>query len=259
MNSSTPNRSADTVRTLFLAWQDPERRRWYTVGRLDHEHGLYHFQYTHGAQEAQEVGFSPLVSFPELPGSYESDEIFPLFANQVLSERRPEYNDFIEWLSIPEHEADPVAILARTSERITDALEIYPCPEENENGQQSVHFFVRGLRHQAKASTDRTKLLETGERLRLLPDIQNQHDNRACLLRTDEKHEGDMHLLGYLPRYLAGELAEQDDEVVADCEVEVKRVNPAPAPIHFRVLCSLRMTRSADTRPFDSPYHQPVR
>lgn len=264
MHSSTSTADEQTfsrtesVRTLFLAWQDPDERRWFTVGRLDQKDGTYVFQYTQGAVEAQERGFAPIVSFPDFNQAYESDEIFPLFANQVLSRSRPEFDDFIEWLSIPKDEVDPVAILARTGDQMTDTLEIFPYPKTLGDHTYEFHFFVRGLRHQSPCAIDRAKRLEPEEPLRLVSDIQNEHDPNACLLRTAEQREQDMHLMGYLPRYLARELAEVPKEQVVRSRVEVVRVNPSPAPIHFRILCRLTMEWEPGPGPFTSEVYQPI-
>src|SRR5690348_6317788 len=111
------------MRTLFLAWQDPERRRWYPIGRLTSADGLYTFVYTRGAEEARRsAGFQPLASFPELLQAYVSEQLFPLFTNRALPQARPEYQEYLEWLAVPANEHDPVAILARSGGRkVTDS------------------------------------------------------------------------------------------------------------------------------------------
>ena len=248
----------ETVRTLFLAWQDPNERSWVTVGRLDQKNGTYVFRYTQGAEDAKARGFDPIVSFPDLYRTYESDEIFPLFANQVLSRNRPEFDDFVEWLSIPKDEADPVAILARTGDQVTDTLEIFPYPTQLSEDTYVVHFFVRGLRHQSECAIERVQELTPGDPLRLMLDVQNEHDANACMLRTAEREERPKHLMGYLPRYLARELAQLSWEQMANSTVEVVRVNPSPAPVHFRILCRLTMTWTSDHAPFDAPVYQPL-
>jgi hypothetical protein len=250
--------STENIRTLFLAWQDPDQRRWFTIGRLDQSNGTYKFCYTKGAQKARERGFTPLVSFPDLHRGYESDEIFPLFANQVLSESRPEYDDFIDWLSIPKDEADPIAILARTGEQVTDTLEIFPYPKKVSGDKYVVHFFIRGLRHQSTCAIERAQTLSPGEPLLLMPDIQNRHDADACMLRTAEREEQDMHLLGYLPRYLAREFSRLSRKQMVNSEVNVVRINPSPAPIHFRILCRLTMKWESNLSPFDAEVYQPI-
>lgn len=250
--------SEPTSRTLFLAWQDPEERRWFTVGRLDHTGQRYIFRYTKEAERAKERGFSPIVSFPSLRETYTSNEIFPLFANQVLPRSRPEFDDYIEWLSIPKDEADPVAMLSRAGDQVANTLEIFPYPDRGPDGAFTIHFFVRGLRYQAPCSIERVKTLEPGEDLLIMPDVQNPHDSDACMLRTAEKHKQDMHLLGYLPRYIAKEFGQLSKEQLACSKVEVVRVNPSPAPMHFRVLCRLTMEWETEHMPFDSHAYQPI-
>ena len=245
--------------TLFLAWQDPGRRRWYTVGKLDFNRGEYNFVYTKGAIDAQAVGFNALVSFPNLEIQYRSRNIFPLFANRVLPENRPEYREYIEWLSLTEDNADPTAILARAGGGSqTDTLEIFPYPTQVGDNKFRVHFFVRGVRHQASCSQERVKHLEVEEKLLLMPDVQNPYDEKAVMLRTSEKEKNDMHLLGYLPRYLANELYELKWVQLNHAEVRVVRINPPPAPIHFRVLCSLTMNWPQNRKPFSDEQFLPM-
>lgn len=245
--------------TVFLAWQAPQSRRWYPIGRLRQEGETYTFVYTQGAIQARaQSGFRTLVSFPDLHERYESDEIFPLFENRVLASGRPEYSDFIEWLSIPRDEADPIAILARSGgHRATDTLEVFPCPEQDEAGRFRVHFFIHGLRHQTPTSQSRASRLESGERLRLQADYQNERDPHAQSLRTDEREPGDMHILGYLPRYLAHDVARMPEKSADWPRVEVERVNPS-APVHFRVLCSLSMSTSENFSMFTSEEFEPI-
>ena len=244
---------------LFLAWQDPVRRRWFTVGRLLRRRNKYVFTYTKGARAAQKSGFEPLVSFPVLEKHYESDEIFPLFANAVLSPNRPEYTNLIKWLSISHDKADPIAILARTGgNSMTETLEIFPCPEPDSDNTYLVHFFVRGLRHQSPCAIDRVKTLKPGEELLLMADLQNPHDPNAYALRTAEQNKNDMHLLGYLPRYLAGELKRFERSDITKAIVEVVQVNASPAPIHFRVLCRMRMPWPEGHVPFSTEEYQPL-
>src|SRR5947209_6759948 len=120
---------------LFLAWRDPETGSWYPVGRLQNLGDRYEFVYTRGALRAQRAaGFCPFPGFPDIGSAYESEELFPLFANRLLARGRAEYADFIEWMSVSESEADPVVLLARSGgQRATDTLEVFPCPERSDS------------------------------------------------------------------------------------------------------------------------------
>jgi hypothetical protein len=65
-----------------------------------------------------------------------------------------------------------------------------------------------------------------------------------------EEAPRDKHLMGYLPRYLTGDvchlLTGEDTAAAAAARVQVERVNAPPAPVHFRLLCRLEMQWAAD-------------
>jgi hypothetical protein len=245
---------------LFLAWQDGVSRRWYTIGRLTSQGEKYRFEYTNGVLEAQkEAGFEPLRSFPNLYEVYHSDELFPLFSNRLLSPSRPDYKDFIQWLSLAQHENDPMALLARSGgRRKTDTLEVFPSPENDGTGQYQIHFFVHGLGHATPESIKRAESLERGERLLLMHDFQNPVEPRALSLRTAETKPGDMYLLGYCPRYLIDDIHKLIREGNDLPVVTVERVNRPPAPIQFRLLCRMTMAWAADFKPFSDYSYQPL-
>src|SRR6266852_6687237 len=100
------------MNVLYVAWQDPEDRRWFPVAQLTREAGVYRFAYTKGATRSQR--FIPFGRMTDLNVVYESAELFPLFANRLLSKERAEYKNFLHWLDVRETEDDPLALLART-------------------------------------------------------------------------------------------------------------------------------------------------
>jgi hypothetical protein len=246
-------------RILFLAWQDPIGRRWHAIGRLTSQGGKYKFAYTGGVKGALETGrFEAIPSFPDIHTVYEADELFPLFSNRVLPQSRPEYHDMLKWLSVPETEYDPVAILARTGgRRVTDAFEVFPCPEPLEGGTYQLHFLVHGLSHMPPEAVVRAEKLKPGEPLLVMKDIQNPQDKLALLLRTAEQYPGDMYLVGYCPRYLREDFLTLIDEGSLPV-VSVVRVNLAPAPVQFRVLCRVEMRWPKGFEPFAGYDYQPL-
>jgi len=111
------------MKTLFLAWQAPEKskqpRSWYPVGRLDAEveSSSFRFGYTRGVLKASdkasdEAGFVPLFCVPDLGESYESNKLFPLFQNRVLSEKRTDFQEYLKWMDLDHKPSDPISILA---------------------------------------------------------------------------------------------------------------------------------------------------
>lgn len=248
------------MRTLFIAWQDPLTRTWLPIGRVTADPGSYVFCYTQGALRARdEFGFAALEAFPELDEVYESSFLFPLLANRVPPRSREDYTRYIEWLNMPANDDEPFTVLARSGGgRVTDTLEVFPCPERNADNHYQVHFFAHGLRYLPAASLDRINNLNSGESLRLMRDLQNEHDRQALVLRTAETYPGDMHLVGYCPRYLRDDAFQVVATGEEQAEVQVERVNHPPAPLHFRLLCKITAPWPDGFQPFGSGLYQPI-
>ena len=160
------------MKSLFLAWQAPtdsaRSRAWFPVGRLDAEPESHHyrFRYTEGALKAQKaVGFVPLLAFPEFNTAYESDDLFPLFQNRVLSPKRTDFQEYIQWLDLERGHADPISILSVSGgERVTDNLEVFPKVTADPEGHFNVRFFLHGLRHLGENAIKRASQLKVGDR-----------------------------------------------------------------------------------------------
>jgi hypothetical protein len=227
---------------LYVAWRDPDNRRWFPVGRLSFDGEVYRFVYTKGA--LQSSGFLPFARMEDLAASYESRELFPLFANRLLSKKRPEYPDFLQWVDVPAGQDDPLTLLARTEGiRETDTLAVFPCPERGADNTYRVQFFSHGLRYLSAGSIERVHNLQPGERLFLMVDPQNPYDPWAVALRTGDP----IALVGFCPRYFVQTfrvLLERRDVKV---EVVVERVN-LDAPTQLRLLCRL-------TAPWPEDFH----
>jgi hypothetical protein len=222
------------MKTLYLAWQDPEDRRWLPVGRLSFDGHVYRFVYTKGAEQSPR--FVPFGVMRNLHVVYESSELFPLFANRLLSKTRPEYKDFLGWLDVREHEDEPLVLLARTEGmRATDALMVFPCPEKTSGGKYHVRFFSHGLRYLLPSIIQFIdEHLRPPARLFVLLDPQNPYDPSAVALRTAEPAL----LIGYCPRFLTADVHHLLQTVPATVRVAVERVN-CDAPLQLRLLCSL--------------------
>ncbi len=243
------------MKTLFLAWQDSNSRRWFPIGRLTFDEGKYQFVYTQGVEEAQEkCGFEPLSSFPRLDEVYTSTQLFPVFSNRLMPRSRPDYSKFVEWLNVPQNEDDPIALLARSGgQRETDTLTVFPCPDPDEEGRYHIHFFSHGLRHLSHCSIERINRFQPGEKLWLAHEFQNPYDPQALILNTE-----DHHIVGYCPRYLVNNtfrLLERNPNLV---HVHVERVNQPPTPLQFRLLCSMTAKWLDDFHPFSGKEYQPI-
>lgn len=242
--------------TLFLAWQHATTRRWFPVGQLTQQAGYYRFTYIAGVKAAQAEGdFLPLPDFPDLTLAYESEELFPLFANRVMPASRPDFAEYISWLQLEGREKDPLAFLAQTNgRRQTDTLEVFPAAETTAEGGRRTTFFVHGLRHMPPEALHRTETLQIGERLLLQWDAQNPAHPGAICLRTHSKASGDATLLGYCPRYLADPIYQTLLRGSDKVEAKVLAVNPL-FPAQYAIRCELSFHPDS-VFPFEGPEFQ---
>lgn len=237
--------------TLFVAWQDSKSRRWFPIGRLEASENGFEFSYTKGVLNAEECcGFKGLQSFPALDETYESSELFPVFSNRVLPQSRPDFVSFVEYLNLQSDSVDPMKVLARSGGvRATDQVEVFPFPERTKDGKYIAHFFAHGVRYLEEDSQKLIESLSPGELLTLVPEPENEHDALAIQV------QGRGAKLGYCPRYLNQDfhiLLGQSKEVT----LTVEKVNPSPAPVQLKLLCSLIADWPSGFEPFaDEAYH----
>ncbi len=222
------------MKKLFVAWQDSESREWATVGQLSNDNGVYTFEYTQGAKTFS--NFKPFGSMDDLRKKYVSNQLFPIFANRILAKGRPEYIAYLTWLGMADTDYDAMKELSLTGGlRATDDLEIFPCPQPSKEGKYEVTFFCRGMQHLHTENVERSATLESGERLYLMNDSQNEKDRAALLLRTTDP----ITLMGYTPRYLSNDFSRVLDQLGSNgVVVKVEQVNK-DAPLQYRVRCRL--------------------
>jgi hypothetical protein len=234
--------------TLYLAWKHPDHG-WWPVGCLSRQGSEYLFSYTHGARSAEEAGFKPLSSFPDFDEVYASAQLFPMFQNRLLRRRRPDYEDFIEWLDLERGEADPLAILARSGgQRETDTFEVFPVPERTADGRFRSTFFVHGFRHRGQPAQEEIRRMSAGDEVALVAEPANPRDPRALRIHTLRG----VHI-GFVPRYLCEDVHAVLASAGEQVQARVRRVNAPPAPAQFRVLCTLDAHWPQDFRPLAHP------
>jgi hypothetical protein len=241
------------MKELFIAWQDPNTRRWTPVGRLGYWDNRYYFVYTKGAKKSK--NFVPFGRMRDLRSVYISDEIFPLFANRILSASRPEYADYIRWLGLNGKEYDNLEVLARSGGiRATDTLEIFPRPVPDAEGKYVSYFFSHGLRYLIPENREHIAKLKAGDRLLLMHDMQNLHDANALLMRTEDP----ISIVGYCPRYLSSEFRSLIRLAgPKHVNVAVYQVNK-DAPNDLRLLCRLDSPWPKKFSPCSKPEFMPM-
>ena len=242
-----------TSPTLFVSWRSPETRAVLPVARIvfHPDRALYEFAYIRAAEQAREQGFFPFLEFPDLHRAYLSQKPFPLLANRLMPQGRPEHAGFLASLGLPSS-AHPMQILARSGgQRTTDQIALFPMPTPDANGCYLTYCLVQAIRYMPQPATEeRIDRLQPGEKLFMMWDAQNQVDPMAITLRTEDNH-----LVGYLPAYLAGDAW----KLTTGCgtlNVQVEQVNPPPAEVHHRLLVRITTCWPEDFRPFsDEKFH----
>jgi hypothetical protein len=218
---------------IYVAWRDPINRSWHPVGLLSvNDDGTYNFVYTKGAFKCN----FPFFPRMEKGKEHKSHVLFPVFDNRIISERRPDYQDYLKWLDLKRNEFSPLKMLSLTEGiKPTDHLEFFQCPARSIENKYKVTFMMHGLQYFPQNVVERVNKLKERERLFIVPDPQNKFDKNAMMIRTDDP----VYSIGYCPRYLSRDfkqLLEKND--VDKITVSVKKVNK-DAPLSFRLLCEI--------------------
>jgi hypothetical protein len=243
------------MNSLFLSWRQPGNR-WWPVGLLSHDAEGYVFSYTEGVYAAARAGFRPLSAFPDFDQVYRSSTLFPIFQNRLPPRSRPDYGEFVEWLDLPRDERNLILLLARSGgQRETDMFEVFAGPEPQPDGRYRSTFFLHGLRHRGPEAEREVARLEVGDELTLEEEPDNPVDPRA--IRVLAKVNG-VHI-GFVPRYLCTDAHTVVAAAGGASHVRVRRLNPAPTPVQFRVLCELDAPWPVGFVPLAGPEFRAIR
>lgn len=219
-------------RGLLVTWQNPNTRRYILLGRLGmNESGSYEFKYFASVEDGKD--FRPIPGFRNPKETYTSTVMFPFFSGRLMGAKRP---DRPEWLSNMglDTSAAPFEILGRSfGHRVADTYELFREPELDLSAK-TVSFVVpvHGLRHQSDAVIDsvNTGELVEGSRLQVVPENDNQFDNRARQILTTDNQR-----VGYVPAPVLDYLALLGYES-APAVASVEHVNPEHVGYHLRVI-----------------------
>ena len=185
-------------------------------------------------EHRQRQDFRSFSSFRTWKLRYDSPRLFPLFQNRVINRARPDFADYLSYLDLRES-ADPIEILSASGgSRVTDAYEVFPKLEEDEDGSFVCRFFLHGWRHVNESAQKQIDRLEADEQLYVTLELTNPATGFAVQLQTR-----DYHMIGWAPRYLVEDLVKAMAESSGDYRAKVVRVNPLPAPSKQRVLIEM--------------------
>lgn len=223
-----PAHSPIVVTRLLVTVRDAGTRRYRPVGFLAHNRGEFRFAYLR--REVDSSSFRPLPGLSRaVDRPMRATRLFPLFAERVISSRRPDRDMSLQALGLPPNAA-PMEVLSRShGQRVGDTVELLPAPEGRAGEPVAFTFLTHGVRYLPGVEQERIATLARGETLRLRPDPTNPVNPRAQLV-TDS---GDARL-GWLPDPLI-----EIVEGITDQRLSVERANGPEVGYHFRLLARL--------------------
>ncbi|WP_239645540.1 hypothetical protein [Mycobacterium sp. UM_CSW] len=214
----------------------------------------YTFHYIREA--AKVLDFRPFLGFPRLDGRYESDNLFPLFAQRAMAPRRPDFQRWVTRLGLTEDSTPWEQIARSEGRREGDQIQLFPVPVIRD-GQMDCDFLVHGVRHvfeheiqmeHAAVRVTRDELeqqlgnLRVGDRLALLDEPSNHINPRAILTTTTGGFP-----LGWVPDLLVDEVHRIPRD---QTQVTLRAVNGPTAGWHLRLLAHLTARVPADFQVF---------
>ena len=246
--STDPVIEAPRPTRLLVSRQDPTSRRYSAVGFLSEgEDHRFRFDYLRAAADAP--GFRPLPGLSRVERSYVSDRLFPLFAERIMSSRRPDREAALSALGLG-LDAAPFEVLARGGgRRVGDTIELTPAPEPDASGLLTLPFLVHGIRYVDAGSAEAIERLSPGAELHLVPEPDNEVNDKALIVA-----DGSGRKLGYVPDPLLSVI-----EPLADEHLEVARVNPPSLGFHLRLLVVAHGRLAPDAQAFSGPQWETVR
>ncbi|MFJ2617913.1 hypothetical protein [Glutamicibacter sp. NPDC087344] len=257
---SAESLGAHQVNVLVVTWQHPFTREISAIGLLAKTlSGVYSFNYVHNVLSIED--FRPLVGFPDLYARYDADDLFPLFAQRVMTPRRPDYSSFVSALGLSDVPTPWEQLPHSGGRRAGHTLQLLPVPTQAEGilGTWEVSFLVHGMRHiagerrtlHAREVTVSQELqehalrsLRPGDELRLLTEPQNPVNTQAILVADATGIP-----LGYMPDFLTEDLTLLGLENLS-CTAEA--VNGPNVPWHMRLSAKLSCNAPAGFQFFTS-------
>lgn len=260
--SAPETRSTGETQRLVVTWQHPETRKIAPIGFLTHDGHVYRFLYIQNAKQVKD--FQPLLGFEDLGHVYESDELFPLFAQRAMAPRRPDYQQYVSRLGL-EGNPDPWEQIVRSQgRRQGDTLQLLPEPTVTGDELNGL-FLVHGVRHVPKethvlhgrpvsVSVEEIEAalrdLKQGDLLHLAPEPGNKKNRLAIMVETPA-----LVPVGWVPDLLLDDLHRLQER--ARVTVVVERANGPDAPSHLRLLACLKASPARDFRFFTGERWEP--
>jgi hypothetical protein len=185
---------------------------------------------------------------------YKSEDLFPLFKNRLPSRGRADAPKLQEWLNLRGDESQ-FDLLARFGLIPgTDSILVYPEPVINDD-KYTLEFFVHGIRHMHADVPAFCQLLQSGDLLLPMLDVQNPVDPKAVALRPPQH----AFFIGYVPTFYATDVSKilSDAALAPSARVTVVR-NNLDAPFQLRLHCRFEALVPPGFKPLDTDAHKPM-
>lgn len=216
-----------SARRLLVTQRDPSVPAYRALGFLSQgKDGLFTFAYIQSAVEAP--WFIPLPGLSRTDGPYLSPRLFPLFAERVVSPRRPDRPMTLRALDL-ESDATPFEVLSRSGgRRVEDQIELTPVPVPDARGEVEFDFLVHGVRYTSPEAQACISRLRPGDPLLLQHEPSNAFNPLARLVLR-----GGL-TLGYVPDPLVSTVHH-----LRNLHAAVLRANGPEVGFHMRLLVRL--------------------
>lgn len=252
-------------RDLLVLWQHPVTRGFKVIGRLGFDGHTYTFCYTYGA--AQTDGFRALPGLRDISRPYQSDQLFPVFAQRSMDPSRPDFTRYVERLGLSPESATPwEQIIHSGGYRAADTIQLLEAPRIVD-GRAVVTFLVHGVRYipnvnrtlfneihsiSSEQHEEALRRLRPEERLELIPEPTNSSNPKATLV-------GDLQgtPIGYVPDVLVHGIRKSASDYPSQATLRVVHVNGPDAPSHLRLTARFEAPREA-AGAFPTPSWEPL-
>lgn len=199
------------INELLLIWKDPISRRRFVVGELKYNvsNQIYSFEYAE--KEVLEIaikeGFTSYPKFNDLKKVYESNTLFGNIKSRLPNSKRPNYAEILARYGATKDNTEMELLQVTRGRLATDNFEFVMYVEYISGNPFNVSMDIAGARH--KEFTSVARKLSIGESVILLRDLENEFDEYAVMIM----HKDNI-CLGFVPRYISGEIRKMLDEEV---------------------------------------------
>lgn len=216
--------AVDSSRSFLVTRQDPASRRYEKLGVLTSVQDGWEFRYFTDVATDPEVPRLPGMQAADAP--FRSHHLFPLFAQRVLSSRRPDRSRILASLGLDENATDFDMLARNGGRRQGDSIELIQLPVTQGDGTERLQFLAHGIRHRTPNEQRAIDEIVQGDLLQIVAEPENPVDPAALLIMTEHDTP-----LGWVPAPLVPLLSRASGLAATVAHANSSRSNP-----HVRLL-----------------------